>query len=369
MGSCCCPGQLASSLHSYSELDELLEIDKLTIRTVTYNVAGMIDPHSSASQLQQLVKQKREMDADIVVIGLQEIIDVSNAMNLVVDDDSDNKWISIFNEALPTYSKLKKVRLVGVLLLIYCKKPLVKEICDLMTGTVSAGLFGAMPNKGAVGVRFDIYSCSICFVCAHLTAHRPNVESRNANFHKIMDTMAFIQRSESLFGGLAGGAGGVSSDDMDAVGIQRSDSYQGMGYLSIDSHDVVFFFGDLNYRLDFELDQWNRVHGMIKKQSFEELLAADQLLTQIENGNAFEGFKESVIEFAPSYKFKMGAFEYTQKRIPSWTDRILWKLNYAEDEVHRHRKINCLEYKNIGITAADHQPVVGVYELCFQSDL
>ena len=175
--------------------------------------------------------------------------------------------------------------------------------------------------------------------------------------------MAFMQRQNSMFG--AGGG----SDVLDAAGIQRSDSYQGMGYLPIDSHDVVFFFGDLNYRLDFELKQWNAVHSMIKRKHWEELLAADQLLAQIEGGKAFVGFKENVITFAPTYKLKMGTTEYTQKRIPSWTDRILWKLNYAEDEVHRHRKVHCIEYGNMSITAADHQPVVGLYELCFQSDL
>ena len=39
-----------------------------------------------------------------------------------------------------------------------------------------------------------------------------------------------------------------------------------------------------------------------------------------------QGFQEGQIRFPPTFKFLPGSSAYSEKRVPSWTDRILWKV-------------------------------------------
>lgn len=46
-------------------------------------------------------------------------------------------------------------------------------------------------NKGGVGVHFNLYHTSLCFVNTHLSAHMEEVEKRNQEYKLIMDKMMF----------------------------------------------------------------------------------------------------------------------------------------------------------------------------------
>lgn len=63
-------------------------------------------------------------------------------------------------------------------------------------------------------------------------------------------------------------------------------------------------------------------------------------------------FKEPPLNFKPTYKFDLGSDEYdsgSKKRIPSWTDRILY---VPSDACH------CLAYNSVNaIKTSDHRPV------------
>ena len=65
------------------------------------------------------------------------------------------------------------------------------------------------------------------------------------------------------------------------------------------SHDYVFWCGDFNYRINMSRQE---VKELVAKQSWEELLAADQLRCEHGAGNTFMGFTEGPITFAPTYK-------------------------------------------------------------------
>merc|ERR1712130_632240 len=125
----------------------------------------------------------------------------------------------------------------------------------------------------------------------------------------------------------------------------------------------VFFFGDLNYRLDFGEDELRKVYALVEQQTWNELLANDQLLKAMEGKNAFDGFRENEIKFPPTYKYTLGSSRFceTKKRIPSYCDRILWKSN---------AKINCLRYDSIHKECmSDHKPVVGLFKMIFEPNL
>ena len=58
----------------------------------------------------------------------------------------------------------------------------------MSAGIVTAGVMGVMGNKGGVGIRLRLCSSSLCFVTAHLAAHRDNVRARNDNYLKVRIT-------------------------------------------------------------------------------------------------------------------------------------------------------------------------------------
>lgn len=69
-------------------------------------------------------------------------------------------------------------------------------IITLVATTVATGLLGMMGNKGGVGIRMEINNSSLCFLCAHMAAHREKVSERNAEFHRILTEMTFVLPSE-----------------------------------------------------------------------------------------------------------------------------------------------------------------------------
>ena len=64
---------------------------------------------------------------------------------------------------------------------------------------------------------------------------------------------------------------------------------------------------------------------------------------------------EHKIKFLPTYKYIKGKKLYNvSKRIPSWTDRILYK---------RNKDIRCLFYNKIDLNISDHRPVYALFEI------
>ena len=101
----------------------------------------------------------------------------------------------------------------------------------------------------------------------------------------------------------------------------------------IGDHDILFFFGDLNYRInenDRTLDDIYR----IMHEDLELLKVDDQLNIERREGRAFQGFSEGSLTFLPTYKFIAGTGEYDRRpdkkmRVPAWCDRILWRVGKA----------------------------------------
>ena len=50
---------------------------------------------------------------------------------------------------------------------------------------------GMMGNKGGATIRMQLHDTTICFVAAHLAAHRDNVAGRNADFANIIQKTQF----------------------------------------------------------------------------------------------------------------------------------------------------------------------------------
>merc|ERR1712039_312384 len=99
---------------------------------------------------------------------------------------------------------------------------------------------------------------------------------------------------------------------------------------------------------------------LVMNMRFGELLAYDQLGLMRRDGMAFDGFDEQKIAFLPSYKWRVHQDELdmrSQKHVPAWTDRILYKS--------MARPVAC-SYRysiDLSLKQSDHRPVFACFSL------
>ena len=126
-------------------------------------------------------------------------------------------------------------------------------------------------------------------------------------------------------------------------------------YKLIDDYDFAILSGDLNYRLNILQED---IEEIMNQKNPEILWDKDQLNNEIKKENKFE---EGLINFMPTYKYKKNSDEYDYKRIPAWTDRILFKSKKKYD-------IMLCEYNSIqNINISDHKPVYAIFKINFKN--
>ena len=132
---------------------------------------------------------------------------------------------------------------------------------------------------------------------------------------------------------------------------------------TIDNHDLVLIFGDLNYRICLHNEV---VRPAIAAGNFDQLKEQDELIQSFQtfsssldqHNKLFRDFTEGVIHFPPTYKYDKDSqnFDTSKKqRVPSWCDRILYK---------NHGRITLREMDSVqDVTFSDHRPVYATFEL------
>lgn len=172
-------------------------------------------------------------------------------------------------------------------------------------------------NKGAIAIRLEYGTTSICFVTAHLAAGHTNVDQRNMDYRTIDHGLHFS------------------------------------GNRSISDHDLVFWASDSNYRIALSNEE---VRKLIAEERWDKLYENDQLNLAMLAGQTFMYYNEGQIHFPPTYKFDNGTDQYDtseKQRIPAWTDRILC----------RGRGLKQLDYHFAGLKMSDHKPVYATFQV------
>jgi len=241
---------------------------------------------------------------DFYVIGFQEIVDLT-AVNVAVESKSQKQTLywkeqieNCFEIRSGSYRQVATKYLVGLLLFVYAREDVSKFIRDVRCTTAGVGVMGVMGNKGAVCVHLYLYDTSICLVCAHLAAHQSNVSGRNSDYQNIVEKTLFSLDTIVYSGSQ------LNSAEMTKVGFGTVDASE----TSIIDHDITFWIGDLNYRIDvtdsgFSLDD---IYERIEGKDFNSLLEHDQLLIERKAERVLQGFHEAPITFEPTYKYIAG---------------------------------------------------------------
>ncbi|KAH9769770.1 Type I inositol polyphosphate 5-phosphatase 2 [Citrus sinensis] len=228
----------------------------------------------------------------------------------------------------PKYVRIVSKQMVGIYVSIWVRKRLRRHINNLKVSPVGVGLMGYMGNKGSVSVSMTLFQSRLCLVCSHLTSGQKDgaEQRRNSDVSEIRRRTRF----SSVF---------------------DTDQPQ-----TIPSHDQIFWFGDLNYRLNM-MD--TEVRELVAQKRWDKLINSDQLSKELHGGHVFEGWKEGVINFPPTYKYEINSDRYVgenpkegeKKRSPAWCDRILWL----------GKGIKQLAYRRAEILLSDHRPVSSTF--------
>lgn len=187
------------------------------------------------------------------------------------------------------FSLLVSHQLVGVSISLFIRADHLDAVREVNIASKKTGMGGIAGNKGSVAVRLNVHNTGVCFVVSHFAAGQNNPQERDRD-------MALALRELQMSGGR-----------------------------DILAHDVVFWSGDFNYRVELDREE---ALALIRENRYEELRAHDQLRQRMKQGLVFEGFVEPVINFAPTYKYDLGTNVYDtsdKSRTPSWTDRILYR--------------------------------------------
>jgi len=299
---------------------------------------------------------------DIVAVGFQEIVDL-NAVNVAVGNKTEQRsqyWADQLLRTLnpshnqhgqplePQYKLVMQRSLVGLLVCLFVRVQHFHRCKAIESNSVGVGVMGVMGNKGGVSVRLQFYDSNICFVCTHLAAHRENVAGRNADFLNVFQKTSF-EIGEKVVREI------VRNGSMSQLALGNS-------VVGAADHDILFWLGDLNYRIDESMPT-EKVLELAVQKRLDPLRPLDQLNVERREGRAFRGFEEGVLNFVPTYKYQPGTDVYEQRpekklRAPAWCDRILW-MTRGDPRHVKQLTYNRSETPN----CSDHKPVYSTFEV------
>ncbi|KAE9409489.1 DNase I-like protein [Gymnopus androsaceus JB14] len=336
--------------------------DKVLIQIASYNTnlqgskgvpQDLVDWLSPTLQVSSFLSHSPR-GPDVVAVGFQELLPLhlglSGASKSVIDQRCSHilSQIEAHSPQKEKYTLLAKIVNAGVALILYARDDgIARKVCDVQTSWTGCGPL-YMGNKGAVGVRFRVSENetdlgeTYTFVCAHLTAHQQNLKHRIADFHHIVGSLLFPPLP--------------SSEDKSPSTMYST------------SH--LFFLGDLNFRValpdDHPLFRNPSAHVLeaLREQDTRETLKEfDQLLVERRKRSIFVGLREGEFwQFKCSYKYRLNAVDhYDSKRVPSWTDRIMY-ATYTDspDELEKSHITNLLYTTVPSYTTSDHKPIVAL---------
>eukprot|EP00928_Gymnodinium_smaydae_P098114 TRINITY_DN9049_c0_g4_i1.p1 TRINITY_DN9049_c0_g4~~TRINITY_DN9049_c0_g4_i1.p1 ORF type:complete len:794 (+),score=119.69 TRINITY_DN9049_c0_g4_i1:370-2751(+) len=336
---------------------------KLTVAVVTWNVHAE-EFWRSPTDVQALLRgacgaaPAPSAPTDVVVVCLQELIELSPTNVMTLSEGDATKVLSLetallagFSQAVgETFVKAQSVSMVGLYLGVFVAQRLASHVGGVACDRMRSGLYGQAGNKGAVAVRLQIASTSLCALSLHLESGCAKEAERAGQLEEALTT-SFKTRKD----------------------VQ-----------DLAQHDLVVLAGDFNFRL--ALPEGGSLTGMdIMAKEWRERTAEDPA-GRVGEGVALPGGQrpesqkifgqydelcgsaghragsealqaaslvEGPVLFPPTYRLLKGQAVYDKERMPAWTDRVM------------HSKVGTVRRRYCALGAlrqSDHRPVCALLE-------
>ena len=325
------------------------------VRAVTWNVGETTAPSLEEMNL-VLGKEGRHGEHDIYAIGLQEclgndlesyILAIEDCLDSVRKHHADSRkrhtmrsssQFSAAAGSMPDspFTTISVQSMWKIHIILVIRTSLVPRVTHLSHASQATGTMGVAGNKGGLGIYLKLFGAtSFSFVTAHLAARHSRNKRRARDFRSIV------------------------------AGLSSKLSHCGNDLLH--SCDHSFWFGDLNYRVDYgnhgTREEFNKVVSMSLEgqvENFADFMKHDQLFAEVAASRVFVNFTEGKVSFPPTYRYERGHVQkYSNKRDqnPSYCDRILWHSAFPND-------IELLDYNCcMPIKQSDHKPVYASFSV------
>lgn len=316
----------------------------------------------------------------IVAVGSEECVH-SIAKSVVFT--SKRQWEDVLKETLgEEYVLVSSHSLTAIHNIVFVHESVIPLLSNIQSDAVATGLGNQLGNKGGVGIAFSIGRTSFAFVNCHFDAHQHNTEKRNGNFHRInQELKLYPSQKSAITSSVSPTSSAVTGQSsLDGLGktttsrfsvssastsaaMQASVGLAGKKLAISECFDRVFWFGDLNYRIN---GTRRMVDLLLLHNKHDVLRFNDQLQIEMAKGNVFSHFQEGPLHFRPTYKFDKHSNVYdssSKQRIPSWTDRILFLSN------EKAADIEILSYRSqMTFQTSDHRPVGATFQVNFKAN-
>ena len=337
--------------HLPNELKTLNDL-VLNIMIITWNIGS-----GKINKLNDLFDSDIVNNKHLIAVGFQEC-------------SSKDKWIENISSFLSSYNftKVQEASQGMMFIVVYIRKELMRLVAQVDKKEKGMGLLNLFPNKGAMIISFTIMDYLFVFVNCHLPARVYRTVERDNMAKKFVEVIKKDKKALASFDILA---------------------------------DYLFWFGDMNYRVDYEYD---KTIMKLDEGNLQSLLEKDQLRKQMGSNGVFNGFEELTIEFPPTYRFRIpenvdnkkkkakikntneqtvndksdnntinddnnnqtnietkpksnkDIYHDKNQQSPSWCDRILIKSNHGSRfQIHK--------YTSLDIIGSDHKPVRCDYKI------
>lgn len=288
--------------------NEYSSFSEVSIMIVTWNVDGF-EPGKATDFGKDLLNVGDNRVPDLLVMGLQEIVDLKSIKNVMVP--SNERLIQVWQSFMlgqlkarfqQNYIFIFSKNLVGILLMVFANERVKTRITKVEYDSVKCGVMNKLGNKGAVMIRLRLDDTSLCFVNCHLEAGHKKMAERINNINDI-HWKAF---------------------QSEGVGKKKEEK--------IENADYKFLFGDLNFRINLpnlEVRNALEAHGyavgkrdqITAFELLKPLMERDQLGISRNQCDFLEKYQEGSVMFAPTYKYDVGTDTYDsskKQRIPAW---------------------------------------------------
>lgn len=209
--------------------------------------------------------------------------------------------------------------------------PSILQVEVLHVAAQNTGRHG-LANKGGIAAELIVNGTTrLSFVTTHLEAHEGRYATRVSTMNEIF--------------------AGTKEKHHDC---------------SLSAHHS-FVMGDLNFRSEHvdreELGEEKHkelVWDIVERKDWQALYELDELSRALQSKHCLTGYRTPDCLFPPTFKVERSAgHSYVEQRLPSYTDRVLWKSNHK-----LATKVQALVYEPINsFASSDHKPIRAAFEI------